>query len=98
MTSPCESADNQKPDKSGRVYPRFTKEDIEALTSALPTLIRHASPHRLGERLVSVQPMTGPVGGIAFYRPRYGRKKTPLQEFAERVWADEDETDDASNR
>jgi hypothetical protein len=31
----------------------------------------------INDRLVSVQPMTQPVGGIAFYRPRYGRTWVP---------------------
>jgi len=50
----------------------------------------------LGHQIVSVQPMTSPVGGIAFYRPRYApvsKSKTPLQELTERVWANEDPTD-----
>jgi len=35
-------------------------------------IIRRASPALIAQQIVSVQPMTGPVGGIAFYRPRYG--------------------------
>lgn len=34
-------------------------------------------------RLISVQPMPGPVGGIAFYRPRYGSKTGRLGSFGE---------------
>ena len=39
-------------------------------------LIRKSYPSLLGgQNLVSVQPMTGPIGGIAFYKSRYGNGK-----------------------
>jgi hypothetical protein len=36
-------------------------------------LIKQAWPQVTAQQLVSVQPMTGPVGGISFYRPRYAQ-------------------------
>ncbi|MGE3483577.1 MAG: hypothetical protein AB7L09_02475 [Nitrospira sp.] len=35
-------------------------------------IIRSASPALIASSIVSVQPMTAPIGGLAFYRPRYG--------------------------
>lgn len=32
-------------------------------------------PSLIAQDIVSVQPMTQPVGGIAFYRPKYGKKE-----------------------
>ena len=51
-------------------------------------------PKIIAEDLVNVQPMTGPVGGVVFYKPRYESPKTPLQELAERANAEFDITDD----
>jgi hypothetical protein len=36
--------------------------------------ISRSTPGMIANDIVSVQPMTGPVGGIAFYKPRYGSK------------------------
>lgn len=38
-------------------------------------LIKRASPALVAPQLVSVQPMTVPVGGIAFYRSQYGEQE-----------------------
>ena len=38
-------------------------------------VIRRAAPSLIASQIVSVQPMTGPVGGVAFYRPRCGEKE-----------------------
>lgn len=35
-------------------------------------MIRRVQPSLIAQQIVSVQPMTQPVGGSAFYRPRYG--------------------------
>lgn len=35
-------------------------------------MIRRVYPKLIATNIVSVQPMTQPVGGAAFYRPRYG--------------------------
>lgn len=40
----------------------------------LPVL-RRTAVRLVATQIASVQPMTGPVGGIAFYRPRYGSDK-----------------------
>ena len=40
-------------------------------------IIRRTFPSLIAQSIVSVQPMTGPVGGIAFYRPSYGRFGAP---------------------
>lgn len=41
-------------------------------------LIRRTSPALIADSIVSVQPMTQPVGGIAFYMPRYGATAEPV--------------------
>jgi hypothetical protein len=38
-------------------------------------MIRRAYADTIAPSLVSVQPMTAPVGGVAFFRPRYGSDK-----------------------
>lgn len=40
----------------------------------LPVL-RRTAVRLVATQIASVQPMTGPVGGVAFYRPRYGSDK-----------------------
>lgn len=58
---------------------------------------RHEASSLLAYRIVSVQPMTAPVGWIMFYRPRYasslGSRDTPLLEATKRIWAEEDDAD-----
>ena len=41
---------------------------------AMP-IINKTFPALLHQNLVSVQPITGPIGGLAFYKPRYGVSK-----------------------
>jgi len=38
-------------------------------------VIRRAAVRLVATQIASVQPMTGPIGGIAFYRPRYATNK-----------------------
>jgi len=38
-------------------------------------VIRRAAVRLVATQIASVQPMTGPIGGIAFYRPRYATDK-----------------------
>ena len=38
-------------------------------------VIRRAAVRLVATQIASVQPMTGPIGGIAFYRPRYATTK-----------------------
>lgn len=38
-------------------------------------VIRRAAIRLVATQIASVQPMTGPIGGIAFYRPRYSNDK-----------------------
>jgi major capsid protein Gp23 len=42
-------------------------------------IIRKAAPQLVASNLVSVQPMTGPLGGIQFYQPRYGSPSNPVK-------------------
>ena len=49
-------------------------------------MIRKASPKLVSSNIVSVQPMTGPVGGTAFYDPK--PKKAPLRVFIEGINAE----------
>ena len=81
------------PNTNGRVYSPDLFKKVEFDKPALPPLHRIA-PANIAHHIVSVQPMTRPIGGLAFYTQRYAeQKKTPLQELTERVWADHDETD-----
>lgn len=58
-----------------RDTPRSEQPKVgDFLKFAFP-IIRKAAPSLVASQLVSVQPMTGPVGGIAYYRPRYGEPK-----------------------
>lgn len=38
-------------------------------------VIRRAAVRLVATQIASVQPMTGPIGGVAFYRPRYATNK-----------------------
>jgi hypothetical protein len=42
-------------------------------------VIRRAAVRLVATQIASVQPMTGPIGGIAFYRPRYATNKGSTQ-------------------
>lgn len=57
-----ESGRREKPEKSRVGIGDFLK-------FAFP-LIRRTSPALIAQSIVSVQPMTGPIGGIAFYKHR----------------------------
>lgn len=54
-------------------------------------IIRRAFPSIIASDIVSVQPMTSTISPV-FWKKK--PKKTPLQELAEGVWADDDETAD----
>jgi hypothetical protein len=59
-------------------------------------IIRRASPALVAPNLVSVQPMTGPVGGIAFYRSQYGEElRTVLDDIVDAL--DEDDEKDLTD-
>ena len=42
-------------------------------------IVRKSAPALDTNNLVSVQPMSGPIGGIQFYRPRYGSEEDPIR-------------------
>lgn len=46
-------------------------------------VIRRAAVRLVATQIASVQPMTGPIGGIAFYRPRYATDKGAVTAGAE---------------
>ena len=55
------------------------KHEIGKFERFIFPIIRRASPALIAPNIVSVQPMTGPVGGIAFYKARYGEKEEELR-------------------
>ena len=58
-----------------------TAKDVEVgpfMKFAFP-IIRKSAPALGTNNLVSVQPMSGPIGGIQFYRPRYGSEEDPIR-------------------
>jgi hypothetical protein len=57
--------------------PELYSGSIGDFTKFAFPLIRKSFPSIISQNIVSVQPMTQPVGGISFYRPRYasGTKK-----------------------
>ena len=86
--------------KTGEFHP-WIKSGINLIKRAREAELNPLSP----PPIISVQPMPQPIGGLAFYRPTYAEStgrcfggeedcRTPLQEFVDRVWADEDPTDD----
>ena len=44
-------------------------------------VIRRPAPSLIASQIVSIQPMTSPIGGITFYRPRYGEKEEEEEEL-----------------
>lgn len=46
-------------------------------------VIRRAAVRLVATQIASVQPMTGPIGGVAFYRPRYASNKGTIRKGAE---------------
>lgn len=54
-----------------RIPKLYGKDEIGDFTKFAMPLVRKAFPQLISQNLVSVQPMTRPVGGISFYRPRY---------------------------
>ena len=43
-----------------------------------PLVIKKVAPNLIASKIVSVQPMMAPVGGSAFYTPRYGSALEPI--------------------
>jgi hypothetical protein len=75
--------EEQRRDRAGREEEREeeTKQEErpkvgDFLKFVFP-IIRRTAPSLIAQSIVSVQPMTGPVGGVAFYRSRYGRFGAP---------------------
>jgi len=61
--------------------------DFESFTFPI---VRRTSPALIANSLISVQPMTSPVGGIMYYKPRYGAPepyRTVLDELNDAVVA-----------
>jgi hypothetical protein len=71
-----------------KLFEDLAKAGSPAKPSKIGDFSKFAFP-MVADSIVSVQPMTSPVGGINFYRPKYGAKKTPLQQLAEEIWKDD---------
>jgi len=67
--------------------------DVGAFVKFALPLIRAATHRLVASDLISVQPMSSPIGGVAFYVALRKPKKTPLQKLTEGTWAVENETD-----
>ena len=52
----------------------YKKEEIGSFAKFVFPLIKKAYPKNLMSNLISVQPMTGPSGGIAFYSSQYAKQ------------------------
>lgn len=55
-----------------------SSSQVAPFTKFVFPIIRRASPQLVASSIVSVQPMTGPVGGIFYYRP-YGSPQNPMK-------------------
>lgn len=83
-------------EEEGRLRPPEPEKPKEKkvgdfLKFAFP-IIRRASPALVAPNLVSVQPMTAPVGGIAFYRAQYAQEelRTVLDDIVDALNEDDE--------
>lgn len=57
--------------------------NVERMTADMmkKLAVRPITPHQI----VGPQPMTGPIGGVAFYQPMYAEKSSPLDVAAKQA-------------